>query len=159
MKIAIFLPRQLLGASMIRRGNFSNFSSELLKISGHALVHPTPQKSIQIENGLNPLDSLKQKNHPEKLKKTAEYKQLVDNSRRKKRHNAYSLNQSYAANGGIFSYAQQLANKSGCNVIGVKGKFVPALEGNKLQYIMFRPQNKLLGIISHLGNVLLSQRC
>ncbi|PYZ57797.1 hypothetical protein DNK63_01180 [Providencia rettgeri] len=59
MKIAIFLPRQLLGASMIRRGNFSNFSSELLKISGHALVHPTPQKSIQIENDLNQQKYLK----------------------------------------------------------------------------------------------------
>ncbi|MBG5927653.1 MULTISPECIES: hypothetical protein [Providencia] len=159
MKIAIFLPRQLLGASMIRRGNFSNFSSELLKISGHALVHPTPQKSIQIENDLNQQKYLKLGNNQKELEKTAEYKQLVDNSRRKKRHNAYSLNQSYAANGGIFSYAQQLANKSGCNIIGVKGEYVPALEGNKLQYIMFRPQNKLLGIISHLGNVLLSQRC
>ncbi|BBU94357.1 MULTISPECIES: hypothetical protein [Providencia] len=59
----------------------------------------------------------------------------------------------------MFSYAQQLANKSRCNVIGVKGEYIPASEENKLQYSIFHPKNKLLGIISHLGNVLLSQRC
>lgn len=71
--------------------------------------------------------------------------------------NAYRIRQSYTANGGFFSYAQQLANKSGANVIGVKGEYVSSLEGNKQQYILFRPQNKFLEILSNFGNYLLSK--
>ncbi|MEX6209309.1 hypothetical protein AB6G58_03025 [Providencia huaxiensis] len=70
---------------------------------------------------------------------------------------AYLIRQSYTANGGIFSCAQQLANKSRLNVIGIKGEYISTSADNRQQQVLFRPQNKLLRIISKLGNLLLSK--
>ncbi|MEX6226421.1 hypothetical protein AB6F55_17325 [Providencia hangzhouensis] len=56
-----------------------------------------------------------------------------------------------------FSCAQQLANKSRLNVIGIKGEYISTSADNRQQQVLFRPQNKLLRIISKLGNLLLSK--
>ncbi|MBG5894521.1 hypothetical protein AB6F89_20095 [Providencia hangzhouensis] len=167
MNISSLFSHHILRPSTIKQGRASELVLRLRKIYNHHTAYPTPQQPTQIEIDLSQLNYLKLGNNQKELEKTAEYKQLVDNTRQKAQNEftekvwnyAYPLRQSYTANGGMFSYAQQLANKSRCNVIGVKGEYIPASEENKLQYFIFHPKNKLLGIICHLGNALLSQRC
>ncbi|MGG4663198.1 hypothetical protein [Providencia vermicola] len=165
MKIASFFSHHLLRSSMVKRGKIPEFALQIDKIRDHLLLYPTPQKTTQIEINLSSLRHHKLINNLESLKKTPEYKQLaVDSLQRTQkkfakieRQNAYTIQQSYTANGGTFSYAQQLANRSGSNVIGVKGEYIKATAGNNQQYLLFRPQPKLLGLISNLGNYFLSK--
>lgn len=163
MKIPSFFSQHILRPSTIKQGGASELVLQLRKIYNHYIAFSTPEEPTQIEIDLSKLNHLEQINNPKKLEKTAEYIQLVNATRQKAQNQftekewkyTYSLCQSYTANGGMFSYAQQLANKSRYNVIGVKGEYIPALERNRQQYIIFRPQNRLLAIISDLGNFLL----
>lgn len=166
MKIASFSSFHILRPSTMKQGAASELVRQLRKIYNHNRAYPSPQKPTQIEIDLSQFSHFKDGTNLKELEKTAEYKQLV-NDTRQKIHNeftqkewkhAYPLRQSYTANGGLFSYAQQLANRSGCNVIGVKGEYIYAQEGNKRQSLIFRPQNKLFQIISNLGNALLHKR-
>lgn len=67
------------------------------------------------------------------------------------------LERSYSANGGNFSYAQQIANKSGCTVKGVKGEYTPLTKQKKAQQVLFKPQGRFQSILSNLGNFILSK--
>ncbi|WP_353244650.1 hypothetical protein [Providencia sp.] len=165
MKIASFLLPHVLRPSTTKQGKVSELVQLLRKIHNHQCAFPTPKKPDNIEIDLSQLDYNLLKTNKIKLKDTKEYKQLVNDTRqqvwkefaKKEWANAYPMQKSYTANGGIFSYAQQLANRSGSNVIGVKGEYIGSSEGNKKQYILFQPQNKLLEIISNLGNYFLSK--
>lgn len=165
MKIASLFSQHILRPSTTKQGVASELVQQLRKICNHQTTHPTPKKPTHIEINLIPLGQPIPGNSSKTLEKTAEYKQLVSETSQKmwkefartERQNAYSLRQSYTANGGMFSYAQQLANKSGANVVGVKGEYIRSSEENKQQYILFRPQTKLLEIISNFGNYFLSK--
>ncbi|WP_272573925.1 MULTISPECIES: hypothetical protein [unclassified Providencia] len=165
MKIASILLPHVLRPSATKQGNVSELVQQLRKICNHQNAFPAPKKPTSIEIDLNQLNCHQLKTYKIKLEDTKEYKQLVSDTRqqvqkefaKKEWENAYRIQQSYTANGGIFSYAQQLANRSGSNVIGVKGEYIRATEGNKQQYILFRPQTKLLELISNLGNYFLSK--
>lgn len=165
MKIASLLSHHIRRPSTTTQGAASELVLQLRKIHIHHVAHPTPKKPTHIEINLSQFDHLKLRNNPKALEETTEYKQLVSETSQKMRkefvrteqQNAYPLRQSYTANGGIFSYAQQLANKSRANVVGVKGEYIRSSEENKQQYILFRPQTKLLEIISNFGNYFLSK--
>lgn len=165
MKVASFLLAHVLRPSPTKQEKVSELVQQLRKIHNHQSAFPTPKKPDNIEIDLSQLDYPPLKTNKIKLEDTKEYKQLVSDTRQQvwnefakiERKNAYTIQQSYTANGGFFSYAQQLANRSGSNVIGVKGEYISATEGNKQQYILFRPQTKLLEIISNLGNYFLSK--
>lgn len=151
--------------SITKQGNVSELVQQLRNIYNHQNAFPAPKKPASIETDLNQLNCHQLKTNKIKLKDTKEYKQLVSDTRqqvqkeftRKEWESAYSIQKSYTANGGFFSYAQQLANRSGSNVIGVKGEYISATERNKQQYLLFRPQPKLLELTSNLGNYFLSK--
>nr|WP_306803766.1 hypothetical protein [Providencia sp. PROV129] len=121
----------------------SELNQQLRKIHNHLVILSIRQETEKTKKYNQPTYNLPHKARNELIKKEWA--------------NAYQLRQSYTANGGRFSYAQYLANKSRCNIIGVKGEYIAALEGNKRQYFIFRPQNKPLGILSNLGNFLLAK--
>ncbi|HFD6681376.1 TPA: hypothetical protein ACS705_001695 [Providencia alcalifaciens] len=54
--------------------------------------------------------------------------------------NAYRIEKSYSANGGSFSYAQQIANKSGKNVIGIIGEYISQTEQKRssMNYLSYK---------------------
>lgn len=54
--------------------------------------------------------------------------------------NAYRIRKSYSANGGSFSYAQQIANKSGKNVIGIIGEYTSQTEQKRssMNYLSYK---------------------
>ncbi|EPL6454040.1 MULTISPECIES: hypothetical protein [Providencia] len=165
MKIASFLLPHVLRPSTTKQGKVSELVQQLRKIYNHQRAFPAPKKPDNIEIDLSQLDYNPLKTNKIKLENTKEYKQLVSDARqqvwnefaKKERENAYTIQQSYTANGGMFSYAQQLANKSGSNIIGVKGEYIGSSDGDKQQYLLFRPQTKLLEIVSNLGNYFLSK--
>lgn len=165
MKIASILLPHVLRPSATKQGKVSELVQQLRKIYNHQDAFPAPKKPTIIEIDLNQLNCHQLKTNKIKLEKTKEYKQLVSDKRqqvqkeftRKEWESAYFIQKSYTANGGIFSYAQQLANRSGLKVIGVKGEYISATERNKQQYLLFRPQPKLLELISNLGNYFLSK--
>ncbi len=66
------------------------------------------------------------------------------------------IEKSYSANGGYFSYAQQIANRTRCGVIGVIGIHTSETKGKKRQLILFKPQGKIKAIFSKMGNHILS---
>ncbi|MDK3007575.1 hypothetical protein QPK77_06380 [Providencia rettgeri] len=165
MRTSPFFLHHITRPCTIKQGNVSELVLQLRRIHNHQNIFPAPQKPTSVEINLGSLNSHPLKNNQKKLEQTPEYKKLVSEARKEVQiafteqewKKAYLIRQSYTANGGIFSCAQQLANKSRLNVIGIKGEYISTSADNRQQQVLFRPQNKLLRIISKLGNLLLSK--
>ncbi|EJD6410575.1 hypothetical protein EX227_01045 [Providencia rettgeri] len=165
MRTSPFFLHHITRPCTIKQGNVSELVLQLRRIHNHQNIFPAPQKPTSVEINLGSLNSHPLKNNQKKLEQTPEYKKLVSEARKEVQiafteqewKKAYLIRQSYTANGGIFSCAQQLANKSRLNVIGIKGEYISTSADNRQQQALFRPQNKLLRIISKLGNLLLSK--
>ncbi|MEQ5038746.1 hypothetical protein ABN115_06935 [Providencia rettgeri] len=145
MRISPFFLHHITRPCTTEQGKVSELVLQLGRIYNHQNAFPAPQKPTSVEIALKSRNSHSLKNNQKKLERTSEWKK------------AYLVRQSYTANGGIFSYAQQLANKSRFNVVGIKGEYISTSADNRQQQVLFRPQNKLLRIISKLGNLLLSK--
>lgn len=165
MRISSFFLHHITRPCTTKQGKVSELVLQLRRIHNHQNAFPTPQKPTSVKIALESLNTHPLKNNPKKLEQTPEYKKLVSEARKESQtafteqewKKAYLVRQSYTSNGGIFSYAQQLANKSRFNVVGIKGEYISTSVDNRQQQVLFRPQNNLLRIISKLGNLLLSK--
>ncbi|WP_419210334.1 hypothetical protein ABRP32_01050 [Providencia manganoxydans] len=160
MKTRLFFTLHISRPCSTRKGSESSeLVQQLRKIYNHSQAFPLPKKPEYIEIDLSKLIGEKPENP--KLEKTAAYKKLVADTQREIDEkyvqgmwkNAYDLKNSYSANGGTFSYAQNIANKSGNNVIGIKGE----ISSPTPTKVLFKPQGKLQSILSNLGNFILSK--
>ena len=168
MKIIPFSIHNILRPSSVKSGTAT--ASELVKqlrnVFNHQAAFPQPKKPDYVEIDLSRLVNEKADNP--NIEATAEYKKLLTDTineakqsfiqatRQATWKNAYMIEKSYSANGGAFSYAQQIANKSGKNVIGIIGEYTSRTEQKRIQQVLFKPQGKIQSILSNFGNFILS---
>ncbi|HHR6129365.1 TPA: hypothetical protein ACS72K_000946 [Providencia alcalifaciens] len=166
MKIIPFSAHNILRPSSVKSG--TNTISELVKqlrnVINHQKRFPQPKKPDYVEIDLSKL--VNEKEDDPNIEATAEYKKLFADTMNKARQsfiqetweNAYVIEKSYSANGGSFSYAQQIANKSGKNVIGIIGEYTSQTKQKRIQQVLFKPQGKIQSMLSNFGNFIFSKK-
>lgn len=170
MKIIPLSAHNILRPSSVKSG--TNTVSELVKqlrnIFNHQELFPQPKKPDYVEIDLSRLQNEKADNP--NIEATAEYKKLladtineakqsfIQATRQAIWENAYMIEKSYSANGGAFSYAQQIANKSGKNVIGIIGEYTSQTKQKRIQQVLFKPQGKIQSMLSNFGNFIFSRK-
>lgn len=164
MKIIPFSIHNILRPSSVKSGTAT--ASELVKqlrnVFNHQKAFPQPKKPDYVEIDLSRL--VNEKADDPNIEATAEYKKLFADTMNEAKQsfiqatwkNAYRIEKSYSANGGSFSYAQQIANKSGKNVIGIIGEYTSQTEQKSIQHVLFKPQGKIQSMLSNFGNFILS---
>lgn len=159
MKLPPLFSFHILRLYPAKSGVISVFSQQLTAVRGHHKMYPYPEKSEYVSIDLSRLTNETYKNP--NYKETDEYKELVAITRQeankqfaeKIRKNAYYLNNSYSANGKLFSYAQRMANKTKSCVIGIKGeRSGKDKEENTTQQVFFQPQGKIKAVLCSMGN-------
>lgn len=170
MKIIPLFAHNIVRPSSVKSGRntISELVQQLRNVFNHQELFPQPKKPDYVEIDLSRLKNEKADNP--NIEATAEYKKLladtineakqsfIQATRQATWKNTYKIEQAYSANGGAFSYAQQIANKSRKNVIGILGNS-QFYKGEKVtKYVLFKPQGKIQSILSNFGNFIFSKK-
>lgn len=164
MKIIPLSAHNILRPSSVKSGTntVSELVQQLRNVFNHQKAFPPPEEPDYVEIDL--LRLVNEKADDPNIEATAEYKKLLADTRNEAKQsfiqetwrNTYRIRKSYSANGGSFSYAQQIANKSGKNVIGIIGEYTSQTEQKRIQQVLFKPQGKIQSMLSNFGNFILS---
>nr|WP_282559419.1 hypothetical protein [Providencia alcalifaciens] len=170
MKIIPLFAHNIVRPSSVKSGRntISELVQQLRNVRNHPEICPQPKKPDYVEIDFSRLVNEKADNP--NIEATAEYKKLLTDTineakqsfiqatRQATWKNAYMIEKSYSANGGAFSYAQQIANKSGKNVIGIIGEYTSQTKQKRIQQVLFKPQGKIQSMLSNFGNFIFSRK-